>query len=667
MKRLIQLPRLPEINPLPVMMQVFNELTAAFKDYNCQIKIVNSLNELEDDGIIFLDDSAGHYINNKDIYLEMGKKCPNSIFICWYWRDFSFQPFKYMIYTGEHHLKQHMNEYMSHPKFVPLKLRANDSPQNIGKYDRNVQRDYCFMGGGYKMDWVPNEFSGIYHRVIYDNYLSYNERRTIYLSSMFALAFQSDENIKTGHLSQRIFEGLAYGCITLCENKLAEEITDGAVIYIASKADLIHKMRFYINNPELIKEKQEQGYEWIKKYGTNRISIQLFLEKIKQLYNKEFTESKDKQLIIPKMHDTFLEDVKGQIEQKTVSGNELTLKGWTFNEQIGVCPIRCKYDGSTKNVTIQSRPDIVEKFNRKNLMLSGWTISVPLNKYCDMQIKIGTDWKSFTSFNSGNNPKPEEVPQPTKSAESTKSNESKPQNEIVQNTPSSDQPAKLDKYINDALADFFKKYPDISPTNTKINKVIIDINKQMPRQVYIYDNFYNNVDEIRHFALDNIANKGIMSNFVKNMAGYKELFEQIMGVKLSLFNKYEYNGEVTHSVAGDSIIINTGESQYSAVLFLTPNAPVNTGITLYRSKHTGKMTISESEKDKVFKNGNQDTTEFEPVDIIGNVYNRLVIFNNKFIHAISHNFGNTLTNCRLVQTFAFDLDESDTTKISFNM
>jgi hypothetical protein len=367
------------------------------------------------------------------------------------------------------------------------------------------------------------------------------------------------------------------------------------------------------------------------------------------------------------MHDTFLEDVKGQIEQKTVSGNELTLKGWTFNEQIGVCPIRCKYDGSTKNVTIQSRPDIVEKFNRKNLMLSGWTISVPLNKYCDMQIKIGTDWKSFTSFNSGNNPKPEEVPQPTKPVESIKSNESKPQNEIVQNTPSSDQPAKLDKYINDALADFFKKYPDISPTNTKINKVIIDINKQMPRQVYIYDNFYNNVDEIRHFALDNIANKGIMSNFVKNMAGYKELFEQIMGVKLSLFNKYEYNGEVTHSVAGDSIIINTGESQYSAVLFLTPNAPVNTGITLYRSKHTGKMTISESEKDKVFKNGNQDTTEFEPVDIIGNVYNRLVIFNNKFIHAISHNFGNTLTNCRLVQTFAFDLDESDTTKISFNM
>jgi len=88
------------------------------------------------------------------------------------------------------------------------------------------------MGGGYKMDWIPHEFSGLYHRVIFDNYLSYTDRRSIYLSSIFALGFQSEENIRTGHLSQRIFEGMAYGCIVLCNNTYADEFKDNIVVTI---------------------------------------------------------------------------------------------------------------------------------------------------------------------------------------------------------------------------------------------------------------------------------------------------------------------------------------------------------------------------------------------------------------------------------------------------
>jgi spore maturation protein CgeB len=143
------------------------------------------------------------------------------------------------------------------------------------------------MGSGYKRDWVPHEFTGIYHNVCSNNFLPYNERRDIYLSSTFALAFQSHENIKHGHLSQRIFEGLAYGCVVLCENKLASEFTNGIVVYISSKLDLLEKMKFYKNNPELMEEKINSGYEWVKKLGTNRYSAQFFLEKIKELYNYE--------------------------------------------------------------------------------------------------------------------------------------------------------------------------------------------------------------------------------------------------------------------------------------------------------------------------------------------------------------------------------------------
>lgn len=295
MKRLIQLIQIPEIGALPVMNCVFSELSGAFKDYSCDIRVVKSLQDLEDGGIIFLDDAAGNYKNNKALYETIAAQCPTTIFICWYWRGQSppFKPFKRMIHTGEYYLKLVPSladyGYMTQLSFVPLKLRANDSPNLIGTYPRTNQRDYCFMGGGYKMSWIPSEFTGIYHQVIWNNYLSYDERRAIYLSSMFALGFQSDENIKTGHLSQRLFEGLAYGCVVLCENPLATEFTNGAIVHITSKEDLVQKMRFYKANPQLIEEKQKQGYAWVKEHGTNRASVKLFLDKIKADFGEEFS------------------------------------------------------------------------------------------------------------------------------------------------------------------------------------------------------------------------------------------------------------------------------------------------------------------------------------------------------------------------------------------
>ena len=294
LNKIIQIPVFHELRNLDVMISVFTEFAGAFEDYGCEIKIVNNIDGLKDGGIILLDDACGEYINNKDIYYSIASKCPNSVFICWYWqKEPYFEPFNKVIYTGEFWMKTDSIDvkrfkYFDLHNYVPLRLRANDSPDMIGKYLRNDVMDYCYMGSRYKIDWIPSEFNGLYYAVPPNKYLPYNERRKVYLSSTFALAFQSYENIRTGHLSQRIFEGLAYGCIVLCENKLASDITDGAVVYVSSKDDLVKKMHFYKQNPELMKEKIEQGYEWVKKFGTNRYSAKFFLEKIKELYDCEF-------------------------------------------------------------------------------------------------------------------------------------------------------------------------------------------------------------------------------------------------------------------------------------------------------------------------------------------------------------------------------------------
>lgn len=49
-----------------------------------------------------------------------------------------------------------------------------------------------------------------------------------------------------------------------------------------------------------------------------------------------------------------------------------------------------------------------------------------------------------------------------------------------------------------------------------------------------------------------------------------------------------------------------------------------------------------------------DPTPWEPVDVAGNVYNRLVIFDASNIHAASQYFGTKKENCRMWQMFFFD-------------
>ena len=68
------------------------------------------------------------------------------------------------------------------------------------------------------------------------------------------------------------------------------------------------------------------------------------------------------------------------------------------------------------------------------------------------------------------------------------------------------------------------------------------------------------------------------------------------------------------------------------------------------------MLVLSSEESTVFRNGHQDITEFEPIDTISNIFNRLVIFNSNLLHSSTNNFGTNKLNGRLTQEFCFDLN-----------
>jgi hypothetical protein len=297
MKKLIQIPRFAELNPHLVMNYVFDELTPGFKEFGFEVRVVYDQRQLEDGGILFFDDFA--YKNNR-MFLDMiAAFCPNSVCVCWYWFDANYRPFKYMIHTGENNLLPPKREYELHryltymqiPTYTPLVFRPNERIESIGFYPRNVVRDYCYMGAPYKVEWIPSKekFTGIYHTGDWSVYLSYAQRREIYLSSLFALGFHDPVAVECGSISARIFEGLIYGCVVFCESEFVCNFTDNIVVHIQSKEDLEQKMAFYKANPHLMEEKQQKGYEWMRTKGlTNSYSCSLYLAKIKQLYNLEF-------------------------------------------------------------------------------------------------------------------------------------------------------------------------------------------------------------------------------------------------------------------------------------------------------------------------------------------------------------------------------------------
>jgi len=162
-------------------------------------------------------------------------------------------------------------------------MRANEAPDRIGTYPRIVLRDYCYMGCPYCPELVPNdsEFHGIYFTTFqHSEYWPYDTRRKTYLSSTFALGFQSQENIVNQHVSQRIYEGLAYGCIVLTNSRPAVEQTENCCLLVTTREEVEDQMRFFKSHPDLLQERQRRGYEFCRRTGTNDKTVDLLLETI---------------------------------------------------------------------------------------------------------------------------------------------------------------------------------------------------------------------------------------------------------------------------------------------------------------------------------------------------------------------------------------------------
>lgn len=273
-----------------VLLFVFNEFIGYFKRNNYIVKTINDINQLHNNSVIFMGNSFN--CNNPSDLLN--NIAPDAIYIGWYWHDINVDNLKYFIHTYENMLNiyydmNRINDLLKirlYKNNIPFSLRANEDPMLIGTYEKNIKYDYCYMGWRYCENLIPNNYKGFYHGVYDHNlFLDYENRKKIYLSSMFALGFQSQTNIYSKHVSQRIYEGLTYGCIVLSNSLPACEQTNNIVIYVESKEDIEKQMEYYMNNPEIAQLKRNQGYEFSKQYGTNEFTSKNFINLIKSNFD----------------------------------------------------------------------------------------------------------------------------------------------------------------------------------------------------------------------------------------------------------------------------------------------------------------------------------------------------------------------------------------------
>lgn len=190
--------------------------------------------------------------------------------------------------------------------------------------------------------------------------------------------------------------------------------------------------------------------------------------------------------------------------------------------------------------------------------------------------------------------------------------------------------------------------------------------------IIVVDNFYNDPDFIREWAIKEIQfspsnyHKGERATSRFSIAGMKEKLETIIGKPIYNWNYGAYaNGIFQFCTADQPIVYHVDNQTYAGMVFLTPDAPPSTGTAFYRSKVTGDYKFDDVKRSTVnyvraFQGKNTemnfyDGTHFEKIDEVGNVYNRLVLFDAKNIHAATQYFGDNIDNARFFHMFFFDV------------
>lgn len=313
------------------------------------------------------------------------------------------------------------------------------------------------------------------------------------------------------------------------------------------------------------------------------------------------------------MHETLTTEFKGKIDKiETINGNVI-VTGWAANYSNTPVTsiIVTRTDGSIVNATIEPivRTDVYEFYDRPNdtFINSGFKITFPI-QVVDVVIRLN----GFPTFNIPGN-----------------------------------------KFAFANLDDVIQHNPNTKP------------------ELIVVDNFYKDPDLVREYALaqefkaNELYHKGARTQRSYIPSWTQAEFSRLLNKEVTAF--VGATGVFQYCVAKDNVVYHYDTQEYAAMVYLSPDAPLQTGTQTYRSKLTGlfgaatdadaaRLGKSKEEIDTLSFNGNNfyDRHNMELVDSVANVYNRMVIFNARALHAATSYYGSTKENARLFHLYFFN-------------
>lgn len=125
----------------------------------------------------------------------------------------------------------------------------------------------------------------------------------------------------------------------------------------------------------------------------------------------------------------------------------------------------------------------------------------------------------------------------------------------------------------------------------------------------------------------------------------------------------EYTGSFQYTLASDrSWIHSDSTTDWAALCYLTPEAPLTAGTGIFKHKATGMSSYNYRNPSTEYHEKQppghdfQDMTKWEMVDRFGNVFNRLILYRADNYHMSLDYFGNNKENGRLFQVFFFNTE-----------
>lgn len=197
---------------------------------------------------------------------------------------------------------------------------------------------------------------------------------------------------------------------------------------------------------------------------------------------------------------------------------------------------------------------------------------------------------------------------------------------------------------------------------TEIPETEFSYNRNSPALVVV-DEFYRYPDRVEALAReaeymkDDRYFKGHRTKRSFLFPYVKEEFERLLQMEITDWMQQPANGVFQQTTSADPLVWHSDQQDYAAAVYLTrERTDAGTSFWKHCSRGDRRPSSQPLVNEELYSDYNlTHPGNWELVDKIGSVYNRLVLWDAKLIHSASSYGGFSVTDPRLVQLFFFSV------------